>query len=358
MNNNFLLYNNLLSFNMKQIMETPNDLLYNIQSLKQLQLNIDQLQLMKDGAQMQMNMASLALLRHYILDESVVGPMLFQNLIRKYYSLSDEQIPIYETCGHSDLSRYNWRYITNINVLKRKGTYFEIQGQIYRDDYEHPIRVNLSNKYPEHSFLLDIFYEANSLNEIPYFTKWPNYVCRYSCYIDIDKVPDERLKDILSNKFIRWNWKILKRLTEAKNGININELLGNEGFFAQMGVDMVEETLMKLQELIGENVISNDVKNKVIKKYKEMGMVLYSYLPISKDFIIQHQKELDWNILQRNPHIQWDLELINLYLKKIKDTIIEPKWNNALQGSRTMFAAIEGFLNDELLSDIRKLYYL
>ena len=92
MEDNILLCNNFLSFNLRQTMNSTSDLLYNIQSLKQFQLNIDNIQRIKDGAQLQINMACLALLRQYILNEPVAGLILFRNLIRKYYPLSDEQV--------------------------------------------------------------------------------------------------------------------------------------------------------------------------------------------------------------------------------------------------------------------------
>lgn len=85
-----------VNFSLKQTVNNINDLIFNIQSLKQLQINIDEIQSLKEEAQLQVNMACLALLRRYILDESGVGVILFRNLIRKYYPLSDEQILKYE----------------------------------------------------------------------------------------------------------------------------------------------------------------------------------------------------------------------------------------------------------------------
>ncbi len=96
MENTILMYNNSLNFSLKQTVNNINDLIFNIQSLKQLQINIDEIQSLKEEAQLQVNMACLALLRRYILDESGVGVILFRNLIRKYYPLSDEQILKYE----------------------------------------------------------------------------------------------------------------------------------------------------------------------------------------------------------------------------------------------------------------------
>lgn len=87
-----------------------------------------------------------------------------------------------------------------------------------------------------------------------------------------------------------------------------------------------------------------------------MRTTLYSYLSLSKEFIIQYQDDLNWTVLQRNPRIQWDLELVNMLLKKIKNTVCETEWYNALQGIHAIYVAIKELLNDELLSDIEKLY--
>ena len=96
MENAILIYNNSLNFNLKKTMNNTNDLLYNIQNLKQLQWDIDNIQRLKDVGQMQVNMASLAMLRNLVLDETGVGIMLFSNIIRKYYPLNDRQITVYE----------------------------------------------------------------------------------------------------------------------------------------------------------------------------------------------------------------------------------------------------------------------
>lgn len=131
MENTILMYNNSLNFSLKQTVNNINDLIFNIQSLKQLQINIDEIQSLKEEAQLQVNMACLALLRRYILDESGVGVILFRNLIRKYYPLSDEQILKYENViykgvhktvdnGKFTVESREWYYITNYNVFKKK----------------------------------------------------------------------------------------------------------------------------------------------------------------------------------------------------------------------------------------------
>ena len=98
------------------------------------------------------------------------------------------------------------------------------------------------------------------------------------------------------------------------------------------------------------------MRSDVVARLKQKGLALYSYLPINKDFILQNQNKLDWKILQKNPRIQWDWELLNLYLRKIKETVSEDKQAEYLLGSKAMYAAIENYLNDDILSDIEKLY--
>ena len=97
-------------------------------------------------------------------------------------------------------------------------------------------------------------------------------------------------------------------------------------------------------------------KNEVVTRLEQKGIALYSYLPVSKDFILQHQNELDWKVMQKNPRIQWDWELINLYLRKVKETVSEDKWGEYLLGSKAMYTAVENYLNDDILTDIEKLY--
>ena len=147
MENTILMYNNSLNFSLKQTVNNINDLIFNIQSLKQLQINIDEIQSLKEEAQLQVNMACLALLRRYILDESGVGVILFRNLIRKYYPLSDEQILKYENViykgvhktvdnGKFTVESREWYYITNYNVFKRKGKEFSVENKLYKVRYE------------------------------------------------------------------------------------------------------------------------------------------------------------------------------------------------------------------------------
>ena len=85
-----------------------------------------------------------------------------------------------------------------------------------------------------------------------------------------------------------------------------------------------------------------------------MGIGLYAYSnSISKEFIIKHQMNLI-GYFQRNPYVQWDLELINLFLKKYVKSIPESEWDKHLDGSRAIYSAIKDLLNDSILKRYKR----
>lgn len=373
MENTILLYNNSLNFNLKQTMNDVSDLLYNIQSLKQLQLDIDKIQSIKDGAQLQINMACLALLRQYLLDESAVGPTLFRNLIRKYYPLSDEQIVKYEDYIYEGAHKIvennrfvndprDWYYITNLNVLYRKGAEFSISDRLYRMCYKRfRSTVRCYDVIP--STLVSEISSFDDLCEL-YGKKIDSFqvsdIFRFNYSIDFHNI-SQVYYGLAKNEFTKWDWELVSKIKNAES-INwwLEDLLNNNGFFAQMGVRNVAETLTQLQHLLGmESVIAQSDLDEVIERYEKMGLKLYSYSPnISKEFIVEHQDDLDWLVLQRNPYVQWDLELINLFLRKYEKLVPENEWYKNLNASRAMYSAIENLLNDRVLNDIEKLYEL
>lgn len=372
MENLILLYNNSLNFNLKQTMNDVSDLLYNIQSLKQLQHDIDKIQSIKDGAQLQINMACLALLRQYLLDESIVGPMLFRNLIRKYYPLSDEQIVNYEDCIYKGVHKIvvdnkftndprGWYYITNLNVLYRKGSEFSIGDRLYRVCYKRfRSTVRCYDVIPS-----TLVSEISSFDDLRELCELKTdslrvYIFRSNYNIDFHNI-SQVYDNLAENEFTKWDWKLVSKIKNAKSVYWwLGDLLKNNGFFAQMGVRNVAETLTQLQHLLGtESVIAQSDLDEVIERCEKMGLKLYSYSPnISKEFIVEHQNDLDWLVLQKNPYIQWDLELINLFLRKYKKLVPENEWYKSLNASRTMYSAIENLLNDQVLNDIEKLYEL
>ncbi len=365
MDNTILLYNNALNLNLKQAMNDTNDVLYNLQSLKQFQWNIDQIQKMKNGAQMQVNMVALTLWRKFILEEGNDGIWLFRNLVRKYYPLNDDRILKYEICqsrvtqtlktndGKTSLYRpSHLRYITNWLLFKRKGEKFTLGGykySLFHLDYSYGV---YQWKWGD----CEIFFEISDLND---FSVYPlDDICENNFYIDFARYGQKiDITSLVQNCLTKWSWELVCKIIDDCKSKDIELLLRNYGFFAQMGINNIRETLNHLQEIVGSSFeITEDMKNEVIARLEQKGIALYSYLPMTKDFIIQHQDELDWKVIQKNPRIQWDWELINLYLRKVKETVSEDKRNEYLLGSKAMYEAVEDYLNDEILSDIEKLY--
>ena len=210
--------------------------------------------------------------------------------------------------------------------------------------------------YPDETISFNELVRQSSFwnDEIPYFRSWPSVVYKYSCYIDFLHAPNyHSYQDLSLNKFTNWSWDLVKLI----GGNQTKELLQNDGFFAQMGINNISETLNHLQDIVGSSYeITEEMKNEVRARLEQKGIALYSYLPISKEFIFQHQNELDWKVMQKNPRIQWDWELINLYLRKVKEMVSEDKWPQYLLGSKAMYEFVGNYLNDEILSDIEKLY--
>lgn len=333
----FSFYNNSLSFNLKQTMNTVDDLLYNMQSLKQLQCNIDCIQAVKDKAQIQVNMTALALLRVFLLNEPGIGIILFRNLVRRFYQLNDERIVRYEKIKNincKSAKQMSVFEITNEHVLKRKGADFVLNGCRY-------VKDTSLIEYFKYDWDCDFHNHPNLKDGLVRSISYRNA--------------------IMENEFTQWDWDLVKDIykgiegVEPSRGGSLFRLLDNRGFLAQLGIDNIENVFDKLQEITG-SPLSNEVMDNAKQEYELYRFELNSYLSLSKEFIILHQGELDWRVLQRNPRISWDLELINLLLKQIRNTVNESEWNEALQGSRAMYAAIDNLLNDEILSDIEKLY--
>ena len=374
MENTILMYNNSLNFSLKQTVNNINDLIFNIQSLKQLQINIDEIQSLKEEAQLQVNMACLALLRRYILDESGVGVILFRNLIRKYYPLSDEQILKYENViykgvhktvdnGKFTVESREWYYITNYNVFKRKGKEFSVENKLYKVRYEC-FGTTVSTYQSCYSHLVSEMLHLNELRSVLKTMECYSGAGRFftlNYYVDFHDNPQICCTSLAKNEFTKWNWDLVSNIKNAERSFDwLENLLDNNGFFSQLGTENIAKTLTQLQDVVGtEYLITQDGWNSVVEKYEKMGIGLYAYSnSISKEFIIKHQNELDWLVLQRNPYVQWDLELINLFLKKYVKSIPESEWDKHLDGSRAIYSAIKDLLNDSILRDIEKLYEL
>lgn len=367
-----ILYNNSLNFNLKQTMDNINDLIYNIQNMKQLQLNIDECQKLKDGVQLQIDMVCLALLRRYILDKPVVGSILFRILIRKYYPLNDEQILKYEKSLYKGVHKVvekgkfatdprEWYYITNYSVLRRKGEEFSIGDKLYKLCYKR-FRTTVNTYDVSPSSLISEIHFLKELSVVESNIRgWHRMTFLSSNYcVDFDDTIQINGR-LAKNEFIKWDWDLINKIRSIESDFCwLEDLLNNNGFFFQMGAGNITETLTRLQNIVGtEFLIAKDVWNNVIERYKKMGVGLYAYSDsMSYEFIIEHQNDLDWFVLQRNPYIQWDLPLINLFLEKCINNIPESEWDKYLYGSFAMYSAIEKLLNDSILRDIEKLYNL
>lgn len=351
MENSTLIYNNNLTFNLKQVMQNSKDLLHNLQSIKQLQCNIDNIQKMKNQLQIPINMAALAYLRQYILEEEN-GAYLLRNLIRKYYPLNDSQILEFED-KHCNENIY---YITNINVVRKKGVCFFIQDKNYTAQNS-----------------IDLLKEVSFADLNQYYNIWgtatPPALYEYNTNIDFHK--DKWILSttttgaiyrnaLLKNEMINWDWDLVQDIKRGNCGYGdkyekgIKSLCQNNGFIAQIGIEQIEQTLEQLQKI--GNLTTTTIE-KAKRFYSDKKYLLYSYLPLSREFIILHQDELDWTVLQRNPRINWDCELINILLRKINSTVCESERTKYLEGTYLMYVAIKDFLNDEILNDIVKLYY-
>lgn len=100
------------------------DLEENMKALNNFQAKIDELQKMKDLAQIEHNGIALTILRKYVMSEKF-GKLLMRNLIRQYYDLNDEQIKRYEKCRSCVGGDF---FITNPLVRCRKGDSFHLGG--------------------------------------------------------------------------------------------------------------------------------------------------------------------------------------------------------------------------------------
>lgn len=331
MNNNTLISKDLLNLDLRQNVECIDDLLHNIQHLKLFQLNLDKIQELKNDTQFQVNMISLTLLRKYVLNEYVVGPILFRTLIEKYYPMDDNQIAKYFI---KETHKFEGKtiYITNETVINRKGCFFSINEKKYESEIDL-FKTDYNSDFHKNSKIKD------------------GMACSSASR-----------RSIMENPFTVWDWELVRDIHEgiakstSKNEPSILYLLDNWGFIAQLGIQNINAFFKNIKEIVGD-MLSQDIIDKTKKKIEEYGFKIHSYLPLSEKFILQYRQELDWMALGMNPHIQWNLELIALYLQKIKEQQCESNWEKSIKKvSKTMYIAIEPFLNHEVLNDIEKLY--
>ena len=329
------------------------DLAENMKALNNFQVKIDELQDMKDAAQIEYNGLALILLRKYVMEEKF-GKQLMRNLIRQYYDLNDEQIIRYEKCVsfHKRNSHLvNGYFITNGSVVDRKGDSFKLEGNKYSLFYDF-------SKEGYHSDILRNYKGMIGRSEYSFGS---NVNIGYDDFVKYYK-DCWRGCNMLKNPFIRWDdQRILEYCVSCS--INFNSLLENKGYIAWQGIDKIEQTLLHIQQLNNKNRTEEDrgyITNEVIKEKVEYYMnhiyELYSYLPLQESFVLEHQNELDWEVMELNPRIDWTFPLVQLMLRKHAQ-LPEPEQLKGLKGNQGMFDKLfKPLLNDDIIRDLEKLY--
>lgn len=80
------------------------------------------------------------------------------------------------------------------------------------------------------------------------------------------------------------------------------------------------------------------------------------YLPLQESFVLEHQDELDWGVMELNPRIEWTFPLVQLLLRK-HVLLPEPEQSKGLKGNQRMFDKLfKPILNDDIIRDLEKLY--
>ena len=322
------------------------DLAENMKALNNFQVKINELQDMKNANQIEQNGLALILLRKYVMEEKF-GKLLMRNLIRQYYDLNDEQISKYENCRIEQSGKY---YITNPLVCKRKGETFRgknfetycleliIKGKSYV--HEDMLRNNST-------FIRSIKCNPKSIDL--YLNLSMNDKKKYLPYLFINDYTD---------------WSNIEIKAEIENtSVELESLMGNFGYIAWQGIDKIEQTLRHIQQLNNKNrvkedkgYITDEIIQNWIKYYTNNIYELYSYLPLQASFVLEHQDELNWGAMELNPRIEWTFPLVQLLLRK-HALLPEPEQSKGLKGNQSMFDKLfKPILNDEVISDLEKLY--
>ena len=322
------------------------DLAENMKALNNFQVKINELQDMKNANQIEQNGLALILLRKYVMEEKF-GKQLMRNLIRQYYDLNDEQILKYENCA---VGKYNRYFITNFSVYIRKGIHFHCDNHEY---FLSPPCCNIhndfgrnctTNKYKTEE---GIGYFMTSLNLNP----------------NADSFEHLHKNGIIKNPYIDWSKWDIDDFVEMNDSITLHPLLNNCGYIAWQGIDNIEQTLRHIQQLNNKNraetdkdYITDETIEKKLEYYTNNIYKLYSYLPLQASFVLEHQDELDWGVMELNPRIEWTFPLVQLLLRK-HALLPEPEQSKGLKGNQSMFDKLfKPILNDEVISDLEKLY--
>ena len=329
----------------------------NMRSLENFQSEIDKLQTLKDSSQIEHNGLALTLIRKHVMEKKF-GCELMRNLIRKYYPLNDEQIVKYENIV--SVRSNAQRYITNHSVCLRKGEEFSIGEWNYNilcNSKEHPYDQDFLRESREFIDVIDFFHYNYS------FDFHDNSKIRQR-----NRVPSYYRNALLKNEFAEWDFELVNEIylgVCSVNDLGPKSLLYNKGFIAQQDIDKVEETIKRLQILSNsrkneesKRKISDDEVSKYVDEYKSRPYELYSYLPLTESFILEHQDELNWQVLDENPQIEWTLQLVSILLDKF-ELLSDPEQQKGIHGSKIMYEKVfDGLLNDEIISDLEKLYDL
>ena len=317
------------------------DLEENMKALNNFQAKIDELQEMKDLAQIEHNGIALTILRKYVMREKS-GKLLMRNLIRQYYDLNDEQIKRYEKYTRPS----GGYYVTNAMVLYRKGSNFVNLGSRYcASNLKSPsVESFVYEDLLRNSFFILASYEWNpdaALYGTDGGKRWPF---------------------LFKNNFLDWsNISLLHDLEEVT--ISLRPLLNNWGYIAWQGIDCIEKTLRHLQVLNNKSRIEKDAGymsdkevNNYIEMYSQNIYELISYLPLHDSFVFEYQDKLNWDVLDLNPRIEWTFPLVQILLKK-QSLKPEPEQQKGLKGNKGMFNKLfRPLLNDDIISDLEKLY--
>ena len=324
------------------------DLAENMKALNNFQVKINELQDMKNANQIEQNGLALILLRKYVMEEKF-GKQLMRNLIRQYYDLNDDQILRYENHLYSTnphILKYNY-FITNISVVDRKGSSFKLGGNEYHLFY---------NRYHCDFIRNDTGIIAHCADFLR-----SNINIKYDDIINLN-LDCWSIEPLLENSLIPWDdQRILKYITNFS--ITLHPLLNNCGYIAWQGIDNIEQTLRHIQQLNNKNraetdkdYITDETVEKKLEYYTNNIYKLYSYLPLQASFVLEHQDELDWEIMELNPRIEWTFPLVQLLLRK-HALLPEPEQSKGLKGNQSMFDKLfKPILNDEIISDLEKLY--
>ena len=105
-----------------------------------------------------------------------------------------------------------------------------------------------------------------------------------------------------------------------------------------------------------KDYITDEAVEKKVEYFMNHVYELYSYLPLQESFVIEHQDELNWQAMELNPRIEWTFPLVQLLLRKHAQ-LPEPEQSKGLKGNQGMFDKLfKPILNDDIISDLEKLY--